>query len=301
MRQSQRGILLKSLYRNSKTVFMSIPWPVRCSASLVILLICVAPSPVWCQRNRVQDELNSAFRGKVLLLRNFYSGSKLGYDQAGPLPGNVTQGPWTLANVEITRIAVTTQGIEIVGNRIGTWYRDGKPGFFRVGKLTIRVTTPISDADTRVTLQPIFNKIFVEAGEDLRSLVPDYWRSYLGGNDSKSRFEAWQATLKEDRNPILKKSDAPAGQIIPPHALYSPDPAYPEEARSNHIEGVSRLVLVVDTTGTTSNIAILEPLGMGLDEEAVSAAKRWKFRAAMKNGHAVRVQIEVEVKFICCP
>jgi TonB family protein len=280
---------------------MTIVWPVRWSAFLVILLVCVTPSPVLCQRNRVQDELNSALRGKILLLRNFYSGDDLGYDQNGQLRGEVTQGPWTLANLEITKIAVTTQGIEIVGNRMGTWYRDGKPGFVRVGKLKIHVTKPISDADTQATLHSIFSKIFVEAGEDLRPMVPDYWRSYLGGNDSKSRSAAWQATLAGEKNPIFRRSDAPAGEVTAPHVVYSPDPNYTKEAASHHTEGVSRLGVVVDATGTTSNIAILEPLGMGLDEQAVLAIKQWKFRRSLKNGQPIRVQINVEITFRCCP
>ncbi len=270
----------------------------RRSVSLVVLLVSIAPLSIWCQS--VQDQLNSAFKAKILLLRNFYSGDDLGYDQNGRLLGVVTLGPWTLANVEITRVAVTTQGIEIIGNRMGTWYRDGKPDFVKVGKLKIRVTKPILDGDNETTLRPIFSQIFIEAGEDLRPGVQDYWRSYLDGNDSKSRSAAWKATLEKEYPPI-KKSDAPPGQVTAPRALSSPDPRYTREAANHHIEGVSRLGIVVDGTGKADNIAVLEPLGMGLDEQAVLAIKQWRFQPAMKNGQPVRVQINVEINFRCCP
>jgi TonB family protein len=247
----------------------------------------------------VQDQLNSAFKGKVLLVRNFYSGNDLVYDEDGAMRGDPKQGPWTLANVEITKVAVASQGIDIVGNRMGTLYKDGKPSFVRVGKLKIHVTKPISDVDTEATLHPIFKKIFIEAGEDLRSMVPDYWRVYLNGNDWASRSAAWQATVEEDNKPIFKKSDAP--EVSAPRAVSWPDPGYTREAGSNHIEGVSTFWIVVDPTGTVTNIGILQPLGMGLDEQGVLALKQWKFQPAMKNGQPVRVEINVQITFRCCP
>jgi len=273
-------------------------WCFKRSVSLVVLIVFAAPFSIWCQS--VQDQLNSALKGKILLLRNFYSGNDLSYDQNGGVLSVVTQGPWTLANVEITKVAVTAQGFEITGNRMGTWYRDGKPGFVKVGKLKIRVTKPILDVNNETTLRPILSKIFIEAGEDLRPVVQDYWQSYLDGNDSTSRSASWKATLEKEHPPI-KKSDAQPSQVTAPRALSSPDPRYTREAANNHIEGVSRLGIVVDSTGKADNIAVLAPLGMGLDEEAVLAIKQWRFQPAMKNGQPIRVQINVEINFRCCP
>lgn len=277
---------------------MNSPERLSRSVFLVVLIVSAAPFSMWCQS--VQDQLNSAFKGKVLLLRNFYSGDDLSYDQNGKPLGVVTQGPWTLANVEITKVAVAMQGIDIIGNRMGTWYRNGRPDFVRVGKLKIHVTKPISAGDNDTSLRPIFSEIFMEAGEDLRPVVQDYWRNFLDVNDSKSRSAAWQATLKKEGSPI-KKSDAQPGQVTAPRTLSSPDPHYTKEAATHHIEGTSRLGIVVDGTGKANNIAVLDPLGMGLDEQAVLAVKQWRFQPAMKNGESVPVQINVEINFRCCP
>ena len=38
-------------------------------------------------------------------------------------------------------------------------------------------------------------------------------------------------------------------------------------------------------------------LGMGLDEKAIEAVRKWKFEPAMKDGKPVAVQISVEVNF----
>jgi TonB family protein len=277
-------------------------WRVRFSDVQAILLICAASTSSWCQANQVHGDLNSEFKGKILVLRNFYSGNDLEYDSNGAVLGDVKQNPWTLSNVKIAKVLVTNHGIEIVGRRMGAWYRDGKPELLEAGKLRVHVSMPNSGAATQATLHPIFNKIFMEAGEDLRPMVPKCWQAYLSGSDSKARSEAWQAMLEKDNNPaILKKSGAPAGAINAPRAISTPDPHYTKEAETHHIEGTSVLSMVVNTNGTASNIAVMRPLGMGLDEQAVLAISQWRFQPGTKDGQPVRVQINVEVTFRCCP
>jgi periplasmic protein TonB len=83
-----------------------------------------------------------------------------------------------------------------------------------------------------------------------------------------------------------------------PKAVKTPDPKYTEEAKSRHIEGRTVLGVVVDSTGTAVD---LEPLGMGLDEQAVLAVKQWKFRPSTFNAHPVPSRMYVEINFKCCP
>jgi protein TonB len=91
------------------------------------------------------------------------------------------------------------------------------------------------------------------------------------------------------------------GAVSAPRAIHLPDPKYTKEAASRHFEGVSLLMVVVNTSGSAENIAILDPLGMGLDEQAVKAVQQWKFQPAMKDGQPVRVQINIEIDFHCFP
>ena len=76
-----------------------------------------------------------------------------------------------------------------------------------------------------------------------------------------------------------------------PRAIHSPDPKYTKEAASRHIDGTSVLMVVLNSSGSAENIAILDPLGMGLDEQAVKAVQQWRFQPAMKNGQPISVQI----------
>src|SRR5713101_4220710 len=144
---------------------MRIPFISR-SCSAAIVLMYVGSIPVCGQTGSVQDQLNSTYKGKILLLRNFYSGSELQYDQNGVIVRGAGSGPWTLAYVEITGVTVSEQSIEIVGNRLGTLFQNGKPRPVLIGKLKIRISRPASNVDTVAAL---FSKVFIEPGEDIRT------------------------------------------------------------------------------------------------------------------------------------
>ena len=45
------------------------------------------------------------------------------------------------------------------------------------------------------------------------------------------------------------------------------------------------------------HIRVVRPLGMGLDEKAVEAVGKWKFKPGQKDGHPVAVMANVEVNF----
>jgi TonB family protein len=85
--------------------------------------------------------------------------------------------------------------------------------------------------------------------------------------------------------------------VSEPVAIYSPEPAYSEEARKARFEGVVMLWIIVDAQGNVRNVRIAKPLGMGLDEEAVKTVSTWRFKPSMRQGVPVPVQAEVEVRF----
>ena len=87
------------------------------------------------------------------------------------------------------------------------------------------------------------------------------------------------------------------GGVSAPKAIYSPDPEYSEEARKAKYQGTVELVIEVDTTGKPRNLKVVRSLGLGLDEKAIEAVEKWKFRPGYKDGHPVVVQAYVEVNF----
>jgi len=87
------------------------------------------------------------------------------------------------------------------------------------------------------------------------------------------------------------------GGVSAPRPLFTPDPEYSEEARKAKYQGTCVLWLVIGADGRPREIRVARALGMGLDEKAMQAVKQWKFEPAMKDGHPVAVQMNVEVSF----
>lgn len=88
------------------------------------------------------------------------------------------------------------------------------------------------------------------------------------------------------------------GRVSAPTPIYSPDPEFSDEARRAKYQGVCMVSLIVDAQGNPQNIHVVQTLGMGLDEKAIEAVQKWKFKPAMKDGRTpVPVMITVEVDF----
>jgi TonB family protein len=87
------------------------------------------------------------------------------------------------------------------------------------------------------------------------------------------------------------------GGVSAPVPIFKPEPEYSEEARKAKFQGAVLLAIVILPDGTTSNIRVVRPLGLGLDEKAIEAVQKWRFRPSMKDGKAVAVSANVEVNF----
>lgn len=87
------------------------------------------------------------------------------------------------------------------------------------------------------------------------------------------------------------------GGVSAPVPIFKPEPEYSEEARKAKFQGTVMLFIVVDEKGNPRDLRVVRPLGLGLDQKAIEAVQRWKFRPGMKDGHAVPVQATIEVNF----
>jgi len=87
------------------------------------------------------------------------------------------------------------------------------------------------------------------------------------------------------------------GGVSAPRAVYTPDPEYSEEARQAKYQGTVILWVVVDPQGRPRDLRVLRSLGLGLDEKAIEAVRKWRFEPAMRDGQPVAVQVNVEVSF----
>jgi TonB family protein len=74
-------------------------------------------------------------------------------------------------------------------------------------------------------------------------------------------------------------------------------PSHTPETMRAKIEGTVVLSCVVETDGTIGDVVVKTPLDPVLDEQAVLAAKQWRFTPGMKDGKPVRVRTTLEMRF----
>jgi protein TonB len=87
------------------------------------------------------------------------------------------------------------------------------------------------------------------------------------------------------------------GGVSAPLLVHSVEPEFTEQARQANLQGTVSVQLIVDAQGNPQDVRVARHLGMGLDEKAVAAVRQYKFHPAVYQGHAVAVQMIVEVDF----
>lgn len=115
-------------------------------------------------------------------------------------------------------------------------------------------------------------------------------------------FHVATDSAQESLRPAIRGADEPrlykvGGGVTAPRAIFQPEAEFTEAARSAKYQGNCVLSLVVDAEGMPKDVKVVRRLDYGLDENAVSAVKRYRFRPAMTKDGPVPVAISVEVSF----
>ena len=87
------------------------------------------------------------------------------------------------------------------------------------------------------------------------------------------------------------------GSVTEPVLLWKSEPEYSEQARKAKIQGTVIVRAEIDARGQVRNISIAQGLGLGLDEQAIAAVQKWKFRPGTRNGKPVATQAIIHLSF----
>jgi len=83
-----------------------------------------------------------------------------------------------------------------------------------------------------------------------------------------------------------------------PELMMLVPPVYPKDAEKKGIEGTVDLRILVTEKGTVDEVEIAQSSGhRSMDQAAVNAAKRTRFRPAIKNGQRVAMWINYPIQF----
>jgi protein TonB len=87
------------------------------------------------------------------------------------------------------------------------------------------------------------------------------------------------------------------GDVTAPVIIENVQPSYTPEAREAKIQGNIQLSAIVTADGGVQDVEVVKGLGYGLDENAVSALSKWRFKPGTKDGKPVKVKIGVTINF----
>lgn len=85
--------------------------------------------------------------------------------------------------------------------------------------------------------------------------------------------------------------------FVPPRVVSRVQPAYTEDAADSGFQGIVFVPLTVGVDGKPANIKIVNPIGMGMDQQTVLAALKWRFKPGTKNGKPEPMETVVEMEF----
>jgi periplasmic protein TonB len=91
----------------------------------------------------------------------------------------------------------------------------------------------------------------------------------------------------------------PGSGVSLPEVITEVKPQYTAEAMRAKVQGVVWLECIVMPDGSVGNVRVTKSLDsvFGLDQEAVKAARRWRFKPGMLAGDPVPVMITIELTF----
>ncbi|HVZ82265.1 MAG TPA: energy transducer TonB [Terracidiphilus sp.] len=89
----------------------------------------------------------------------------------------------------------------------------------------------------------------------------------------------------------------PGGNVSAPIPLFTPEAEFTDEARRQKFQGMCLISVIIDAQGNPQSPRVIRPLGMGLDENALNAVRRYRFKPARRLGIPVASRTTVAVNF----
>jgi len=277
-----------------------------CFAAGVVLALALPCSLVG---QKTEDDLRARLIQQPLYLRGQWGSDKLAFDGAGHLVGTATQVTFTLSGVEIGSVKLTRKGLVLEGQRVGLEFN--KDVSKRVGlvlrdlagvspeKVMLQIQKP-ADGDFTAALDTIFTGSIAGLDDPL----PEYWQPFAQKHLLPAAVPAATGTVSaagadasRPPSPGLAPMRRIGGGVTAPKVLTQAEPEFTASARSLKYSGTALLTFIVGKDGLPSEIRIVHPLGLGLDEHAVTTLSHYTFQPAMEGGAPVAVRLNIEINF----
>jgi len=121
-----------------------------------------------------------------------------------------------------------------------------------------------------------------------------------GGNGGAQRSTVQEGSFAQatvDPTKAKAQQQQQVAAVQPVEILDKPKPEYTEEARALKLEGEVIVKVNFKANGQIEVLGVTRGLGHGLDESAIRAAQKIKYKPAMSNGQAVDFPATVHIEF----
>jgi len=242
------------------------------------------------------DDLKSRLEGKSLYLRGCWNSDKLHFDPTGKIIGTVGHVTFTLCGFEFEGLHLKKDKLVIDGYRVGLELVGDRVKRVRLVSGDYRRYDPEEvhleiDAPSNGDYSAALDAILAEQLDEMLTNLPYYWQLYA---------RTYLAQTIPAPTPVTASSDQPkriGGGVTAPVLIESKEPEFDNSARALKYSGNVVINFWVHPDGSVSHLSIVHALGMGLDESALAAVQKYRFKPAMENGKPVLVEVNVIVCF----
>lgn len=159
-----------------------------------------------------------------------------------------------------------------------------------------------------ITHQPVHSEVKKTKGStskisSLSSGVDNIKNNNTQDNNVKGNNPGKGAEKPVEEKPSIEKKVpeiATVGEkgVVNPDYIYTVQPSYPLEARKEGLEGRVILKVLVEKSGETGSVNIAKSSGHSvLDQEALKAVAKWRFRPAKKDGETIACWVFIPLSF----
>ena len=236
--------------------------------------------------------------GKPLFLRGFWAADSLKFNADGQPEISTQTLPFTESGIDVRSVHRDGDKLIIEGQRMALVFMPNdqiRRVAAKTGQYNGDVRVEI-DGDATGDYTRALDAIFASDLGALTPSLPPYWQDYAVRHFPGTRTDL-QASDAGGKGTGTGKPLHVGGEVQPPTVLSTYNPAFTELATAQNFTGDVRLYLWFDSDGTVSHVSVAKPAGLGLDEAAVAAVKKYKFIPATRGGDSVTVDLYLDVSF----
>jgi TonB family protein len=152
------------------------------------------------------------------------------------------------------------------------------------------------DPEGAVASTRVLRSVSPELDQAAREAV-GRWRFEPATANGEPVAEVYRAAIHFELEPPVQPAAEQKAEVAsllpaaedfePPVRLYAPPPSYPPADWVAAVEGDVVVQAAISETGQVTGVEVLQGLTAGVNEAAIEALKRWRFRPATRQGQAV--------------